>query len=110
MKNVIYVMAALLFSVLLYHSSIVYSENMPSEEEIDSIYKTCAGNRTLNIEGDVKGALSVWKRQAEIKGNAKVEDLAFIILGFKDEDKRLEAYKMYTGCIKDILLKYLSKS
>ena len=81
---------------------------LPSDEEISGIVKGCGGGRFQQIEGDIEGKISIWKREAAGSGKASTEDLS-AILKTVPQNAQLspEHYEIYTDCILNALHKYL---
>jgi hypothetical protein len=87
----------------------VRSAALPSDDEVSGIVKACAGGRFQQIEGDIEGKISIWKRNAVASGKASKEYLGAILKTVpQNEQISPENYKTYTDCIINALSKYLS--
>jgi hypothetical protein len=77
-------------------------EALPTDAEINGVLRACSESRTDQVDANLLGAVNVWRAE-RLQGRAKVESLGQVILSFKDESIRLEAYKIYIQCLKDFL-------
>lgn len=98
-----------LFFFGIFFSTICYSQKLPTEEEIQGIISQCSAGRIQEVRGDLETVFSVWKGIAKLKGEAKSEDLGAIIREIKNEDKKVEVYKIYISCIKETLPQFLKQ-
>ena len=97
-----------IYMLIVPYCSVFATTKLPTDEDINGVVLACSESRTKSIEGDLEGAIKLWRQQAEVRGTAEINDLGRIILSFKNEELRLEAYKIYTNCLKDTLKKFVS--
>lgn len=81
---------------------------LPSDADVNGILKLCALGRIQGFEGDVKGQVNVWRRQAEATGKASISDLGALLQSIKPESpSAAKIYEQYTACVKDSLSQFL---
>jgi len=99
-----YLVPLLLLTAIFFLSSpAVYAQNAPSTEQLDSALRSCAGQKKIDVDADVSGAIKeAWEGNV-LRGKAKIDQFGQLILSFKDETLRLKAYELYTKCLKDYL-------
>lgn len=83
------------------------NRNFPDDAEVQSIVKTCAAGYSTSIQGEVEGALKLWRKQGEIKGNGSISELGGIISELKSDDAKVAVFKIYSECIKTTLPQYM---
>jgi hypothetical protein len=82
---------------------------LPSDDEVTGIVKACGGGRFQEIQGDIEGKISIWKRDATASGKASKGDLGAILQKVpRDAQISPENYKIYTDCILKAMSKYLN--
>jgi hypothetical protein len=94
----------LLIGAILTWPAYAHAAHLPTDEEVNGALKLCGGGRVGSVAGDIKGGISLWKRQAEAGGSGSISDLAGI-LSKVPNDKQLdpENYKEYISCVKRVL-------
>lgn len=107
-KNIKIICNITVFSMVAF-CQIAVASKLPTKEEISGVLLACSESRSQSVQGDLKGALEAWRKGAEIKGRAELNDLGEIIRSFKDENLRLEAYRIYMSCLKGALTKVLDE-
>ncbi|MDD5036334.1 MAG: hypothetical protein PHE55_16435 [Methylococcaceae bacterium] len=87
--------------------SALAARNFPTDTEVENIVKTCAAGYSTSIQGEVSGALKLWRKQGEISGNGGVTELGGIIAALKNDDAKVAVFKIYSDCIKTTLPQYM---
>lgn len=94
---------------ILLTSTFVYSNNLPTPEEVQGIINVCSAGRSVEVTGELD--LSVKKMfSGDFKGQGQISDLGGIIAGIDDEKLKLEAYSIYVSCIMPSLSKAQAKA
>jgi hypothetical protein len=100
----IYVFA---FSFTFY--SISQAQHLPSTEEFQGLLTGCAIGVNLEVNTDLVGSIADIYRGDKTQGKLTIKNKTKF-LELIPENDRLEAYKLYTACIKNILSKKSSNS
>jgi hypothetical protein len=79
------------------------AQSVPTAEQLDASLRSCAGQKKIDVDADVSGAIKESWEGNILRGKAKIDQFGHIILSFKDETLRLKAYDLYTKCLKDYL-------
>lgn len=92
----------------LFVSAGASAATLPSDEDVSGIMKLCGLGRYQAIEGDVKGRIELWKREAEASGKASAEDLGGL-LSTLPAGQQIDpnVYKTYVECIEDAISQFL---
>lgn len=89
--------------------SALAARNFPTDAEVENIVKTCAAGYSTSIQGEVSGALKLWRKQGEISGNGNITELGGIIAALKNDDAKVAVFKIYSDCIKTTLPQYMGE-
>jgi hypothetical protein len=97
------IMSLLLSAILSLVSPSANAQSVPNAEQLDASLRSCAGQKKIDVDADVAGAIKeAWEGNV-LKGKAKVDQFGYIIQSFKDENLRFKAYELYLKCLKDYL-------
>ena len=97
------VLSLLLIAILSLASPSANAQGVPNTEQLDASLRSCAGQKKIDVDADVAGAIKeAWEGNV-LKGKAKVDQFGYIIQSFKDENLRFKAYELYLKCLKDYL-------
>ena len=74
-------------------------DNIPSVLEIMTRVEACSASRSEEVAADLEGGINRW-RDGLVQGQYSSRSSAQFLESFSDENLRLEAFKIYTDCLK----------
>jgi len=81
-----------------------YGQTIPTTEQFDNMLRSCAIGANIELKADLVGSIRTIYDGQRTQGLASFQT-STDFLKLIPEPQRLEAYKLYTQCIKDILTK-----
>jgi hypothetical protein len=80
------------------------SQVAPTTEQFDSMLRSCAAGANIEMRADIVGSIKSIYEGQRTQGLASFQT-STEFLKLIPENSRLEAYKLYTECIRDIVTK-----
>jgi hypothetical protein len=84
---------------------------LPTDEEVSGILKLCSLGESRRVAGDLKGAINLWKHDAQVTGEASMDDLGGILAKLpvgQQIDPQL--YAQIRQCIRDEISDFMKSS
>src|SRR5271165_5393306 len=88
--------------LLLLASPDVQAQTLPTTEQFDSSLRTCAAGQHIELNADIIGSISSVYNNQRTQGAISFKDQTEF-LALMPESARLEAYRLYVECIRNIL-------
>jgi hypothetical protein len=101
--------SAILFVILTVGVPSAWAAKLPTEDEVKGIQTACGGGSVKKYGGDVSAKIELWKKGAEAKGSADIEDLT-ALFGTIPGGPADALFQTYTKCMLDLIKEYLSKA
>ena len=93
------------FLVVVCVARLAYAQApLPTTVEFDGMLRSCATGANIDLKADLVGSIRTIYDGQRTQGLASFQTSSEF-LKLIPESQRLEAYKLYTQCIKDILTK-----
>jgi hypothetical protein len=83
----------------------VDAEGLPTTEQFSSMLTNCAAGSNIDVKADLIGSIATIYNGQRTQGAASFQS-STEFLKLIPENSRLEAYRLYTQCIKDIISKH----
>jgi hypothetical protein len=94
---------SLSLSLLVWTSS-ANSQAVPTTEQFDGMLRNCAVGANIDLKADLVGSIKTIYDGQRTQGLASFQTSTEFLKLIPEKD-RLEAYKLYVGCIRDIVAK-----
>src|SRR5689334_27709 len=79
-----------------------YGQNLPTTEQFSSMLASCAAGANIELKADLVGSITTIYQGQRTQGAASFQS-STEFLKLIPENSRLEAYKLYTQCIRNII-------